>query len=329
MIVQRDAFEARAADFAWCEDVIRRNSRSFYRAFSLLPEFKRNGVYAVYAFCRAADDCADVDASRERLDGLARDLERFRAGSVPEHPLWRALGTVFTAFDLDAAPFFDMLEGQRRDLAFRQPETMADLEDYAYYVAGSVGLMLLPLLCAERPIDETLRADAVALGAAMQLTNILRDVGEDRDVGRVYLPVEVLDEARCTAADLAPGRAGDAFRSAWERVARRSAELYLPMQRDILRLDGDSRLPTLSALFLYRGILDQVRADGYRCLDRRSVVPPDRTRALAAEAAALLAGLQDEEAESRAPGASRAFSQGAAPSLSAEGAYGAAATGGW
>ena len=300
MYAARDPFEEHADDFAWCEDVIRRNSHSFYRAFSLLPPRKRNGVFAVYAFCRAADDCVDVEASRERLESLQRDLERFDAGGMPRGPLWRALGVVFGAFDEDTAPFFDMLEGQRRDLAFRQPADLGELEDYGYYVAGSVGLMLLPLLRAGRPVDDALRADAVALGVAMQLTNILRDVGEDWNAGRVYLPAAVMEEAGLVRGDLAARRANAAFRTAWERVARRSEELYLPLQRDILRLDGDSRLPTLSSLFLYRGILDQVRADGYSCLERRSTVTGERAAALVDEARALLA--RDEKAALAAEG---------------------------
>ena len=171
--------DERADDFAWCEDVIRRNSHSFHRAFSLLPACKRQSVYALYAFCRLADDCVDRDASAAKLEQVQDDLARFFAGTVVDAPLWRALDAVCSSFDLDAQPFFDMLEGQRRDLSFRQPETMGDLEEYGYYVAGSVGLMLLPILHAASPVDDGLRDSAVALGVAMQLTNILRDVGED------------------------------------------------------------------------------------------------------------------------------------------------------
>ena len=160
--------------------------------------------------------------------------------------------------------------------------------------------MLLPLLRAGRPVDDALRADAVALGVAMQLTNILRDVGEDWDAGRVNLPAAVMEEAGLTRDDLAAHRANAAFRSAWERVARRSEELYLPLQRDILRLDEDSRLPALSSLFLYRGIMDQVRADGYSCLERRSAVTKERAAALVDEARALLA--RDEKAALAAEG---------------------------
>ena len=155
MYAARDPFEEHADDFAWCEDVIRRNSHSFYRAFSLLPPRKRNGVFAVYAFCRAADDCVDVEASRERLDGLQRDLERFDAGGMPRGPLWRALGVVFGAFDEDTAPFFDMLEGQRRDLAFRQP---ADLGEFlSLHFLTWVGHFLDELAdAAEHPFYEGL-----------------------------------------------------------------------------------------------------------------------------------------------------------------------------
>ena len=284
MYAARDPFEEHADDFAWCEDVIRRNSHSFYRAFSLLPPRKRKGVYAVYAFCRAADDCVDVEASRERLDGLQRDLERFDAGGMPRGPLWQALGVVFGAFDEDTAPFFDMLEGQRRDLSFRQPADLGELEDYGYYVAGSVGLMLLPLLRAGRPVDDALRADAVALGVAMQLSNILRDVGEDWCCRRVYLPAGVLEEAGYSLRELAEHRVNAPFRAAWEALARRSEELYLPMQRDVCLLDEDSRLPTLSSLYLYRGILDEVRAAGYCCFEHRASVPKERAVRLVAQA---------------------------------------------
>ena len=125
----QDGFAERADDFAWCEEVIRRNSHSFYRAFSLLPARKRAGVYALYAFCRSADDCVDRDASEAGLAALQGALDRFLAGSVPDEPLWRALAVVFENFDMDAQPFYDLLEGQRRDLRFRQPSTLDDLEE--------------------------------------------------------------------------------------------------------------------------------------------------------------------------------------------------------
>ena len=173
----RDAFAERAADFAWCEAVIERNSRSFHRAFSLLPERKRQSVYALYAFCRAADDCADRLGSAEALDALRSQLDRFCAGEVPDEPLWRAMEAVFFSFDVDERPFYDMLEGQRRDLAFRQPTTMDELEEYGFYVAGSVGLMLLPILRASSSASASLRESGIALGVAMQLTNVLRDGG--------------------------------------------------------------------------------------------------------------------------------------------------------
>ena len=293
----RDGFAERADDFAWCEEVIRRNSHSFYRAFSLLPAHKRAGVYALYAFCRSADDCVDRDASEAGLAALQGALDRFLAGSVPDEPLWRALAVVFENFDMDAQPFYDLLEGQRRDLRFRQPSTLDDLEEYAYYVAGSVGLMLLPLLHVHAPLPQRLREDAVALGVAMQLTNILRDVGEDWCCRRVYLPAGVLEEAGYSLRELAEQRVNAPFRAAWEALARRSEELYLPMQRDVCLLDEDSRLPTLSSLYLYRGILDEVRAAGYCCFEHRASVPKERAVRLVSQARKQL---QEGEKKERA-----------------------------
>ena len=231
-----------------------------------------------------ADDAVDAYASPARLESLRRDLARFCAGEAPDTALWRALGTSFARFGLDERPFFDQLEGQRRDLTFHQPRTMAELEEYSYYVAGSVGLMLLPLLAADAGVDEDLRGDAVALGVAMQLTNILRDVGEDWCCRRVYLPAGVLEEAGYSLRELAEHRVNAPFRAAWEALARRSEELYLPMQRDVCLLDEDSRLPTLSSLYLYRGILDEVRAAGYCCFEHRASVPKERAVRLVAQA---------------------------------------------
>lgn len=288
MTMLRDRFEEREQDFAWCERVIKRNSPSFYRAFSQLPDEKRRSVYAIYAFCRLADDSVDREANRAMLDGLQDELEQFLAGCTPDKPLWRALDVVFGRFDMEARPFFDMVEGQRRDLDFHQPRTMEELEEYSYYVAGSVGLMLLPLLHTSSRADESLRASGIALGVAMQLTNILRDVGEDLDTGRVYVPASVLEAVGCSRAHVRARRADEAFIAAWEAVAHRAEELYQPMQHSISALDEDSRLAVLSSLFLYRGILDQVRREGYGCFTHRAVVPAERAIALVAEAQAAL-----------------------------------------
>ena len=115
--------------------------------------------------------------------------------------------------------------------------------------------MLLPILHAASPVDDGLRDSAVALGVAMQLTNILRDVGEDLENGRVYLPAEVLEAASYAPERLRAHAVDEAFRNAWETVAHRSEELYRPMERDVIELDDDSRLPTLSSLYLYLSLI--------------------------------------------------------------------------
>ena len=185
--INNDPFQEYQKDFAYCESIIKKNSKSFYLAFSQLPKRKAQSVYAVYAFCRRADDLIDRDNNQAGLRQLERQLLDFNEGKVPNDPVWRALSVVFDNFPMVTAPFFDMLTGQRKDADFKQPETRKDLEEYCYYVAGSVGLMLLPLL-TERPAD--IVVPAKKLGEAMQLTNILRDVGEDYQMGRIYLTKE-------------------------------------------------------------------------------------------------------------------------------------------
>lgn len=284
-----DAFEKHSEDFGWCEEVIKQHSRSFYAAFSSLPRKKSLSVYAVYAFCRYADDCVDEARSREQLLKLRREFVLFTQGENLDSPLWRALRVVFDEYDMEKQAFFDMLTGQESDLSFSQPSILVELEDYCYYVAGSVGLMLLPILCTEHRISSYLRESAIALGVAMQITNILRDVGEDLEKGRIYLPSALMKGCAYSNAELRQHILNSEFILLWETLARRAEELYPRMEERINELDDDSRFPTLSALYLYRGILDQVRAEGYPCLERRSSVPDATKILLLAEAEAALA----------------------------------------
>ena len=175
-------------DYAFCEDVIRKNSKSFYRAFSALPRQKALSIFAIYAFCRRADDLADIQRDRRRLETFQETFESFKAGITPDDPMWRALRHTVEHYNIGLAPFDDMLTGQRMDISFEQPATQTALEDYCYYVAGSVGLMILPVLSKHHRL---LEQNAVDHGKAMQLTNILRDVGEDLVNSRIYIPREI------------------------------------------------------------------------------------------------------------------------------------------
>lgn len=263
------------ADFAYCENIIKKHSTSFHYAFSQLPEKKANAVYAVYAFCRTADDCADSNQpyseKQESLHRLKIELDLFRQHAEVDHPLWRSLRQVFNEYDMDIQPFYDQLTGQRMDMDFAIPKTMHELENYSYYVAGSVGLMLLPVL-ASRAVAG-LRQSAIDLGTAMQITNILRDIGEDfHTKQRIYLPEEEMGRFRYTPEDLRHGFINENFVLLWEKLAVRAESLYDRFYSGIDLYDDDSRMPLSLSVGLYRGILDAVRSNGYDCFSKRNFV---------------------------------------------------------
>lgn len=274
------------ADFACCETIIKKHSKSFYYAFSQLPLQKSNAVYAIYAFCRTADDCADSNQSHtEKLESLQRlkhELDLFRDGIEVDEPLWRALRRVFTDYEMDIRPFYDQLTGQNMDLDFSIPRSMHELESYSYYVAGSVGLMLLPVLASKASAD--LRPPAMELGIAMQITNILRDVGEDlHHKQRIYLPEGEMERFRYTKEDLRQGLINESFVQLWESLAKHAESLYDDFYRSINLFDADSRLPLYLSVGVYRGILDAVRDSGYDCFSKRNYVSKDKLTKISAD----------------------------------------------
>lgn len=268
------------ADFAYCEAIIKKYSTSFYYAFSQLPQEKASAVYAIYAFCRTADDIVDshtphVD-KRAELNRMKEELDLFAREEEVSHPLWRALRHVFTSYPkLEVQPFYDQLTGQFMDLNFSSPATLDELERYSYYVAGSVGLMLLPIIASGATAD--LHDVAIELGIAMQLTNILRDIGEDwHTKQRIYLPTEELLRYGYTRDNLLAGIIDTSFIELWENIASRAEALYEGFYNHIELFDQDSRLPLQLSARLYSGILDAVRSNDYDCLSKRSYVTKTR-----------------------------------------------------
>lgn len=262
-------------DFAYCEQIIKRHSKSFYYAFSRLPDEKSQAVYAIYAFCRLADDSVDENtddaAQLVALDRLTDELNRFANHQDIDHPLWRALRHVFNTYTMDLEPFYDQLKGQRMDISFVAPQTLEDVETYSYYVAGSVGRMLLPIIASSSTRNCT--DAAVNLGIAMQLTNILRDVGEDyRDKGRIYLPAEELNRVGYSMEQLANGEISNSFIQVWETLATRSESLYESFLEYIGDFDKDSQFAVLASAQVYRGILTSVRQNEYDCFARKNFV---------------------------------------------------------
>ncbi len=268
-------------DYAYCKRIIQQHSKTFHLSFSRLPEHRANGIFAVYAFCRRADDAVDEHSDPVKLQQIHQELTEFSAGHVPCHPMWRALHHTFTVFQLKTQPFFQLLEGQQLDLGFTQPESQDQLEQYCYLVAGTVGLMILPIIAQEHA--HRLEPSAIALGKAMQLTNILRDVGQDYRMGRIYLPREVMLRYEYTPDDIGRGNINRAFIDLWEHEAQQAEEYYEQAQRDYHLYDAEGRFPVILAANVYRALLDTIRRNDYDCLTKRNYVSrAEKARLLAA-----------------------------------------------
>ena len=265
-------------DYKYCEKIIKKESKSFYFAFSKLPKAKARAVYAIYAFNRMVDDSVDeVDDESTKKKFLAQHKKDLLQMDQVDEPIYRALTDTFSRYKCIKAPYLEQIKGQEMDIYFEQPETMQELEKYSDYVAGSVGRMMLPIIASENKNLESLYPAATDLGVAMQLTNILRDVGEDyRERKRIYLPKNLMEKYHYTEEDLAENKINDSFRELWEHVAYRSEELYKVFFNSVDEFDKDSVKQIHKSAKVYREILAIVREKGYNCLSERQYVPKRR-----------------------------------------------------
>jgi phytoene synthase len=254
--------------YAWCARVARSQAKNFYYSFLLLSRSRRRAMCAIYAFMRYCDDLSDEEGVADRGSAIARwrqDLENALNGSAGDHPLWPAFADAVARYKIPHPYFFEMIEGVSSDLEPRRIETFDQLYDYCYHVASVVGLTIIHVFGFESPESLAL---AEKCGVAFQLTNILRDVREDAEKGRVYLPEEDLE--RFGVKEFAYG---ENFRRLMEFEARRAREYYRQSAPLIELIHAGSR-PSLRALIgIYSRLLDRIVASNYDVLARRIRVP--------------------------------------------------------
>jgi len=270
-----------AADLARCRALIRTGSRSFFNASLLLPRSVRDPAYALYAFCRLADDeIDDAGAGREAaaLDRLRVRLDGVYAGEPADVPADRAFARVVRRFAMPRALPEALLDGFAWDAEGRSYETICELRAYGARVAGTVGAMMTVLMGSR---DGSVIARATDLGVAMQLTNIARDVGEDARAGRLYLPRDWLREAGIDPdAWLADPRFDDALASVIRRLLDEADRLYDRATAGIGQLPVLCRPSIRAAQVLYAEIGRQVERQGFDSVSRRAVVDGRRKLAL-------------------------------------------------
>ena len=265
-----------------------RKSRSnFYYAFLTLPRPRREALYAVYAFCRTVDDIADLGGERGVDPPVQRrELRRWREevarcyapGAVPDHPIALRLQTAVRAYAIPRAALEAIIDGVEMDLDRVAYETAEELYPYCYRVASAVGLCCIEIFGYT---DPRARQYAIKLGQALQLTNIIRDVGADARAGRVYVPQEDLRAFGVTVDDLKGARYTEPFVRLMTHQAVRARQFYRVAWENFPAADARSLVPAEIMGRIYLALLDEIETRRFRVFGERVTVPVAKKLAIA------------------------------------------------
>jgi len=272
MALERSHLRAERATAEW--------AKSFYFASRFLPREKKRAVFALYDYCRHADNLVDARGDRPRaqvladLEELAATVRSIHAGAPPRGERWLALADTLRRYDVPLAPLLDLLDGVGMDLDEVMFPDYTALHRYCRLVAGGVGLMLGPVLGAA---PHRFREHGVGLGVAMQLTNVLRDVGEDLDAGRLYLPADELARFGLDRAALEGRRVTPEFVAFMRFQITRARALFDAADPVVALFPRDgSRLTVRLLQRTYAGILDGIERQGYDVFRARAYVSGPR-----------------------------------------------------
>ncbi len=267
--------------YRYCAGITRQFSKSFYFSTAFLPPQTRRAIRAFYAFCRLTDDLVDAPGrATGRVSGRAnaQDIAEWRhqarlPARAQRHPVLYAWADTRDQFQIPQQHVEELIDGCAMDLTIDRYETFEDLRLYCYRVASTVGLISMHIIGLQddsAKSAESARAAAIELGIALQLTNILRDVGEDLALGRVYLPQEDLRRFDYTEADLRSGVIDDRFKALMRFEIERANRLYEDNLPGIAHLRPEGRLAVGAAIMLYRSILNRIVDNGFDVFRRRA-----------------------------------------------------------
>jgi phytoene synthase len=248
-----------------CADLTQTHSKSFYFSTQMLPPAKREAIRVLYAFCRTTDDLVDINPERAHI-ALAQWHKTLLAPPRRDDPVPLAWANVRERFNVVAQLEADLLAGVEMDLSINRYQSFADLWLYCYRVAAVVGLLSMQVIgYAEGAVPY-----AIKLGVALQLTNILRDVGEDAARNRIYLPLEDLERFGVSEAEVLAGTSSPRMQALLQFQIARANQLYDESWRGIGLLHPDSRFAVATAATVYRGILGKIEANDYNVFTRRA-----------------------------------------------------------
>lgn len=256
--------------YAWCKAYTKERAKNFYYAFAILPEAKRNAIYAAYAFSGHVDDIADELEDRteqERLLAEARERLRSCYDGQRAGPLFSALGGAVDDFAIPLEFFEELINGVEMDFTVNRYERWSQLYQYCYHVASMIGLVCISIFGTRR--HPQAKDFAVDLGIALQIVNIMRDVREDAERGRVYFPADELAACGLDADDILACRYDARFASLMQMQARRAHQHFAQGRRLLPLLDLRSRMCVNVLQGVYLEILKRIEARNYDVLSER------------------------------------------------------------
>ncbi|QDX81011.1 squalene synthase HpnD [Denitratisoma sp. DHT3] len=267
----------------YCQQRAAASGSSFYYSFLFLDPPRRQAITALYAFCREVDDlvdeCVDPHLAAAKLAWWRTEVAALYAGN-PTHPVTRSLSAALRHYALPQEHLLEIVDGMEMDLEQARYPDFKSLHLYCYRVASVVGLLAAEIFGYQ---DRRTLKYAHDLGLALQLTNIIRDVGEDARRGRIYLPVEDLQRFDVPAADLLQGRYSENFKALMAFQAERAQEYFDRALAELPRIDRRAQRAGLIMASIYRTLLDEIARDGFLVLDRRTSLTPLRKLWLAAK----------------------------------------------
>jgi phytoene synthase len=260
----------------YCQQKAAKSGSSFYYSFLFLPAERRRAITALYAFCREVDDIADevqdVGVARTKLAWWRTEVANLFAGH-PQHPVARALAPFTATYGLDAARMNEIIDGMEMDLVHHRYADFDALKLYCHRVAGVVGQLSASIFGYT---NASTIEYAENLGIAFQLTNIIRDVGEDARRDRVYLPADELARFGLAVEDILARRAGAAFEQLMAFQAERAQSYYEAAFAKLAPEDRASQRAGLIMAAIYRTLLEEIRADRFQVLEQRVALTPLR-----------------------------------------------------
>jgi len=260
----------------YCQEQAASSGSSFYYSFLFLPANQRQAITAVYAFCREVDDivdeCSETNTALVKLGWWHDEIKRVFQGQ-PQHPVGVALGNAIKVFNLEEKHFHSIIDGMLMDTQQSRYQSFDELTTYCYRVASVVGLLAIEIFGYNQP---STRQYAEDLGLAFQLTNILRDVKEDADRGRIYLPLDELQQFNVSEEDLIKGEMNDKLRDLLAFQAQRAEQYYQQAYQQLTSEDRFSQRSGLIMAAIYHALLKRIKKCDYNVFSKPIRLSPLR-----------------------------------------------------